>query len=389
MNKFKKTLALALCAIMLIAVSVIGAGAVSFTDADEIDNLEAVEMLVAIGVIDGMDDGSFDPEGSVTRAQMAKMIYIIVNGGVDSDELEASGEYFTDVEADHWAAGYIESCVDSGLISGYGDGTFGPSDTVTGIQAAKLVLIAIGYDAEYSSFTGEYWAENIGDAADVAGIWDDIDDIDTSAALTRMNAVQMIATTINIPMIEYNFNYVLASASDLDLVDVVVDGTTKSASVGAYADGRTLLSTAFDCAGTSVGIMTEIFYDGSSNYYYSFEQGISDSSAFSMSTAKTGDDYSDLYMLEVNTMFSSNGSVICMYSTSDIMYSATVSEFDADEYDLAGDTDDIAVYLVSSGVYTDGTLQLLLDNADNADMSMRLVDYDGDGSGDIVVVEAD
>ena len=75
----KKVLALVLafaCAFTMFA------GA-AFTDQADIKdaNTEAVDTLVALGVINGYTDGSFKPNGTVTRAEMAKMIYTIRSGG--------------------------------------------------------------------------------------------------------------------------------------------------------------------------------------------------------------------------------------------------------------------------------------------------------------------
>ena len=82
MRNLKRALSLALAAVMVIGMMVVGAGAVSyddFSDKDKIVNDEAVSMLVELNVINGKDDGSFDPEGIVTRAEMAKMIILEVN----------------------------------------------------------------------------------------------------------------------------------------------------------------------------------------------------------------------------------------------------------------------------------------------------------------------
>ena len=77
MKNLKKILALVLafaCAFTMFA------GA-AFTDSADIKATEAVDTLSALGVIDGYTDGSFKPNGTVTRAEMAKMIFVVWNGG--------------------------------------------------------------------------------------------------------------------------------------------------------------------------------------------------------------------------------------------------------------------------------------------------------------------
>ena len=86
MRNLKRALSLAMASIMVLGMMVVGAGAVSyddFSDKDKIVNDDAVSMLVELNVINGKDDGSFDPEGIVTRAEMAKMICVVLNGGKD------------------------------------------------------------------------------------------------------------------------------------------------------------------------------------------------------------------------------------------------------------------------------------------------------------------
>ena len=85
MRNLKRALSLALAAMMLIGMMVVSAGAASkdFTDKDEIQHPEAVNTLVALNVISGKEDGSyFDPTGTLTRAEMAKLITYVLNGGV-------------------------------------------------------------------------------------------------------------------------------------------------------------------------------------------------------------------------------------------------------------------------------------------------------------------
>ena len=55
--------------------------AAAFTDAGQIRETEAVNTLVDLGVLEGKEDGSFDPKGAVTRAEMCKIISVILNGG--------------------------------------------------------------------------------------------------------------------------------------------------------------------------------------------------------------------------------------------------------------------------------------------------------------------
>ena len=107
MRNLKKVLGLILCLAMMLSLMVVGAGA-AFIDQSDIDDVhqDAVNMCVSLSIIDGFEDGSFQPNGNVTREQMAKMICVLDNGGKDPQG--ATGNTFTDVPADRWSNKYVE-----------------------------------------------------------------------------------------------------------------------------------------------------------------------------------------------------------------------------------------------------------------------------------------
>lgn len=155
MKNLKKTLSLVLVAVMMLGILTIGAGA-AFTDQADVDYTEAVDVLSAVGVLAGFEDGSFKPDEILTREQAAKIIAYIMIGKSAADALTTSTAPFTDVPASRWSAGYIAFCVSQGIINGYGDGTFGPADTLTGFQFAKMLLCALGY-GKNDEFVGSNW----------------------------------------------------------------------------------------------------------------------------------------------------------------------------------------------------------------------------------------
>ncbi len=65
----------------------------------------------------------------------------------------------TDINS-HWAKGYIKFCESQGIIAGYGDNTFKPDATVTGVEAAKMLLVLAGYDADKAGLVGSTWCTN-------------------------------------------------------------------------------------------------------------------------------------------------------------------------------------------------------------------------------------
>ena len=136
----KKLLALMLSMAM---VFTIGTSVMAYSDIEEGTCVsEAVTVLSNLDILNGYEDGTFKPEATITRAEMAKIVCETLGYyGMGSDKTP-----FDDVEPKHWAAGYINTAASLGIINGYGDGKFGPEDTVTYEQAVKMVVCALGYE---------------------------------------------------------------------------------------------------------------------------------------------------------------------------------------------------------------------------------------------------
>ena len=207
MRNLKRALSLALAAVMVLGMMVIGAGAVSvddFSDGADIVNKEAVTVLASLNVINGKDDGSYDPTGIVTRAEMAKMICVVLNGGRDPQLGSVVADSYTDTVS-HWAKAYIEYCTNLGIVAGRGDGTFAPNDTVTMAEAAKMLLVAIGYNADIEGYVGANWQINTDVKANQEDLYEGITATNTSVDLTRDNAAQMVYNALECQMVKYEY----------------------------------------------------------------------------------------------------------------------------------------------------------------------------------------
>ena len=167
----------------------------AFTDSADIKATEAVDMLTALGVIDGFEDGSFQPNGTVTRAQMAKMIYVLRTGNSDASAYNDEKSSFTDING-HWARGYIKYCQSLGIIAGKSNTKFVPNEKVSAQEAAKMLLVTLGYNAQKAGLVGTGWASKTNALADEAGL---LEDVNTSftAACPRQYAAQLIYNAID------------------------------------------------------------------------------------------------------------------------------------------------------------------------------------------------
>ena len=145
MKNLKKTLAVVLAFAMVLSMGAVSTfAAYSDVTAGTVVS-EAVDILSGLKILTGFEDGTFKPEDTVTRAQMAAIICRTL-GYEDQAQSSMGATVFNDVPASHWAAGYINVAQAQGIINGYGDGNFGPEDLVTYEQAVKMIVSALGYD---------------------------------------------------------------------------------------------------------------------------------------------------------------------------------------------------------------------------------------------------
>ena len=230
---------------MMLSVMVVGAGA-AFSDQSKIKNTEAVDACTALNIIGGYPDGSFKPEGNITRAEATKMICVALNGGKEPATSTNATPTFSDVRTNAnaaWAEGYIESCVAQGIVSGVGAGKFAPNGNVTGVQLAKMLLVALGYKSDLEGFTGNAWATNVNVIATQRGLYKNLEKMDTAAALTRDNAAQMIWNALQATEVEYSYT-LDGSNGNLSSKAQVVDKTHRES--GTDVDS-TLLWDKYDC----------------------------------------------------------------------------------------------------------------------------------------------
>lgn len=166
----------------------------NFTDATQIFHWDAVSFLSIWGVIAGKSSGAFAPAATVTRAEMAKMLCAIRFGGHDLVEPPAEGYIFRDTQG-HWAESYIADCAEQGMIEGRGDGLFDPDAPVTAAEAAKMILVLLGYDPTAFGLAGETWKVNTLTLS--SALFVGIVILEPDEPLCRDDAAQMLYNALN------------------------------------------------------------------------------------------------------------------------------------------------------------------------------------------------
>ena len=313
------------------------AGAAFTDEADFNVNADTVDTLVALGVIDGYADGSFKPEGTVSRAEMAKMIYVLRTGNSDASAYNDDKSSFTDI-GDHWGRGYIKYCQSLGIISGKSVTKFDPNGKVTAQEAAKMLLVTLGYDAQKAGLEGATWASKTNALADENGL---LEDVNTSftAACPRQYAAQLIYNAIFAPTVVFRDGaYTNTNYQDKD-----------NKTIGEKYMG---LKTS---VGTLEGTVKE---SGKDTYKLNLDMSAANKEDSDMvngkyvdSFTKVAKDYSALKNRVVKVLFKESDKVYGVFATDDSsVLNGVVGDYDVDGIKIKYDGEKYSV-LSTAGVY--------------------------------------
>ena len=312
----------------------------AFTDQADIKvDSDVVDTLVSLGVINGYTDGSFKPNDTVTRAEMAKMIYVLRTGNSDASAYNNDKTSFTDVNG-HWAAGFIKYCQSVGIIAGQSATKFAPDQTVTAQEAAKMLLVTLGYDAQKAGLVGINWASKTNALADENGLLEDVNTSFTGPC-PRQYAAQLIYNAIDAATVvwrddaytKYNYN----------------------------GDENKTIGEKYMGLSKTVGILSDVTKDTDKDTYtLSVDKNADESTGKGLSTfTKVTKDYSALKYQKVKVLYKDKDKVFGVYSMTDDNTVATAVmddvkmdggklKIDGTKYTLA-DAAKTAVYV--DGVY--------------------------------------
>lgn len=228
----RKWLSLILAAALSLGLLVVPAAAATAGDANE-----AVAVLSGLGVISGYSDGLYHLEDGLTRAQFCKLA-VLAEGHGDQAATSAYRSLFSDVSGSDWAAPYINLAHEEGLMTGKGDGTFGPDEAVTLDQALTVCLRLLGYT---QADIGPFWPEDYIAKAQKVGLLEGLS-ARTGQALDRGQAVLLLYNLLQLPNAQgQTFALTLGSSwvEDAVLLDndaEAADGSLHTAQV--YANGN-------------------------------------------------------------------------------------------------------------------------------------------------------
>jgi hypothetical protein len=225
----KKFLSLVLVLAMTFSLVAVSASAKEYTDDSKITYEDAVDVVSALGIVGGYSDGSFGPTATLTRGAAAKIICNMILGPTTASALGATTAPFSDVPANHTFAGYIAYCSQNGIISGYGDGTFRPSGSLTGYAFMKMLLGALGYKSEKEGFTGANWTVNVAKLAVGIGLNKGNGSFVGSKAVTREEACLYAFNTLQATMVDYGTTTTIVG----DGINVSISGDARQVAQGS------------------------------------------------------------------------------------------------------------------------------------------------------------
>lgn len=155
--KTKKLISLLLSAILLIGIlpaTSLAAGETLFTDIKMSDWFyDGVQYACERGMMNGTGNGRFSPNETTTRGMIVTILHRLEGAPT------ANGTTFSDVPIGKWYTDAVGWASSTGIINGYGNGKFGPEDTITREQMAAILLHYAnykGYDVSASTSLSKY-----------------------------------------------------------------------------------------------------------------------------------------------------------------------------------------------------------------------------------------
>ncbi len=193
----KRFLPILLCAVLLFSLAAFACAAGSgYTDVTGDEwYAEAVAALREKGVMDGVGDNRFDPDGVFTRAQLATVLYRLAGKPAVQGE-----DGFTDTEPGKWYSDAVLWASRNGVVSGYGNGLFGAADPATQEQLAVMLWRSAGsyvLGSEYAAADGveneaSDWAFDAVRWARVDGLLTDAVAFEPGSPATRAQVADMV-----------------------------------------------------------------------------------------------------------------------------------------------------------------------------------------------------
>ena len=219
MKNLKKLISVIIAVIMIVG-SFATVSAADYKDVESTSSFaKAINVLSGLGIVTGDDEGNFNPKNEIKRSEMVALVCRMM--GEEDIATNSASNAFTDVAANHWAAGYIAWGVNRGIVNGMGDGTFAPDASVSYQDSVVMIMRALGYDRiAQRAQNGGYPAGYLKLASQRSILKDA--GYDNQAAAPREVVAQLIYNAMTAPLVDvkqYGMNveddrYIIHDGSD-------------------------------------------------------------------------------------------------------------------------------------------------------------------------------
>jgi len=201
MKNLKKLISVIIAVIMIVG-SFATVSAADYKDVESTNSFyKAIKVLSGLGIVNGDDEGNFNPKNDIKRSEMVALVCRMM--GEEDIATNSASNAFTDVAANHWAAGNIAWGVNRGIINGMGDGTFAPDASVSYQDAVVMIMRALGYDriaqrVQYGGYPTGYLR-----LASQYGVLKDAG-YDNQAAAPREVVAQLIYNALTAALVDFS-----------------------------------------------------------------------------------------------------------------------------------------------------------------------------------------
>lgn len=165
--------------------------------AEDVPNEKQLDDLKNLGIMVGDTDGKMRLEETITRAETAKMIYVIMGMNKGNIISEAAVSVFPDVTDSHWAKPYINGIKGLGIIEGDEKGNFNPEADITNEEVIKMLINSLGY-TQTAEVTGGYPAGYLR-TAQMLGLTEDLT-LKIEASAIRADVAAMFSRALDVPI---------------------------------------------------------------------------------------------------------------------------------------------------------------------------------------------
>lgn len=195
-----KKLTVLLAAVMAFAFSATAYAATPSDLADQpVKVQDAFAKTMALGIINGYEDGSAGPTQNITRAEFAKIAVTAAGAKDTADMLANNASSFKDIKAGQWYTGWINAAESLGIFQGDGNGNFRPNDTITNQEVITVLMRLLGYNDNLNGT----WPVNYVTQANKVEILDDVAVV-AAAPATRADVVVMLDATLDANLVTYD-----------------------------------------------------------------------------------------------------------------------------------------------------------------------------------------